>query len=308
MDYFPQHRPEVREGTATSFDGTQLWFRTVGDGPRDFLLCDGIGCDGFIWRYLEPELLRRGRIIHLHMRGHGRSEMPRDAAAVDIGHLADDCRAVLDAVGSERAVVLGHSLGVQVSLETWHRHGQRVAGLVLCCGSYENPTATFHDHRAMERLLPFLRGATRIGGRPLKQIWRRLVALPLAFHVARATEIHPDHARREDMMPYLEHLSRMDPRLFFDILRGAAAHSAGSFLADIDVPVLVVAGERDRFTPAYLSEQMCARIPAAESLVVPDGTHTAPIEHPTLVNLTITRFLDRHFPTVPAEVVAAYTS
>lgn len=275
-----------------SFDGTRLSYTVEGEGPLDFVLCDGIGCAGFVWRYLKPALLTRGRIIHLHMRGHGRSSPPEIPAHVEIHHLADDLRIVLTAAGRNPTVVLGHSMGVQVALELWRRHPQHVNALVLMCGSFENPVATFHDDSAMERILPLLRVASRLGGQTLKRVWRRLLKLPIAFHVARMTEIHPDLTRREDFNDYLDHLSMMDPAIFFRMLTGAGQHSADSYLEEIDVPTMVVGAEFDQFTPNRLSEEMAARIPNAELLVVEDGTHTAPIEHPSFINSHTVRFID----------------
>ncbi len=285
----------LEQRTVHSYDGTPLYYTVQGEGPIDFLLADGIGCDGFIWRYLAPELLRRGRVIHLHMRGHGRSGSPVDGTRIEIADFADDWQVVLDACGCEQGIALGHSMGVQVSLELWHRHPTRVSGLVLFCGSFENPVSTFHDGTMAARLLPAFQRATRAGGDRLRRAWRRAISLPLAYHVARATELDPDLARREDMDRYLDHLSRMDPALFFRMLGGAAAHSARAYLSAIDVPVLVVAGSKDRFTPARLSVEMADRIPGSQSVVVEEGTHTAPIEQPVRVNLSVTNFLEQNF-------------
>jgi len=275
-----------------SFDGTRLSFTVEGEGPLDFLLCDGIGCAGFVWRYLKPALRERGRIIHLHMRGHGRSEPPKDPANVEIHQLADDWRVVLAAVGRNPAVVLGHSMGVQVALELWRRHPQNVDALILMCGSFQNPVSTFHDDSSMERILPLLRVASRMGGRALQKVWRRLLKLPIAFHVARMTEIHPDLTRREDFNEYLEDLSQIDPALFFRMLTGAGRHSADKYLEKIDVPTLIIGAEFDQFTPGRLSEEMADRIPDAKLLVVEDGTHTAPIEQPSLINAHALHFID----------------
>ncbi len=275
-----------------SFDGTKLRYSVTGAGDVDFVLCDGIGCDGFIWRYLRPELEQRGRVIHLHMRAHGLSAVPENTENLDIRHLADDLSILLTGVRQSKTVILGHSMGVQVALELWHRHPHHVDAMVLICGSYQNPVATFHNEPLMERMLPYLQQASILGGRSLKRIWRRLVRLPLAYHVARMTEVHPDLAKKQDLGPYLEHLAEMDPALFFRILAGAGAHSADAFLEDIQEPVLVVAGQQDRFTPAYLSEEMASRLPCCELLMVEEGTHTAPVEHPVLINLNILRFID----------------
>jgi pimeloyl-ACP methyl ester carboxylesterase len=273
-------------------DGTRLYYEVEGQGPIDFVLCDGIGCDGFIWRYLKPLLLERGRIIHMHMRGHGQSAAPANPQAVGIDVLAEDWRGLLDALDARQTWVLGHSMGVQVALELAHRDADRVQGLVLMCGAFENPIATFHDSTNFSKIFPALQAATRLGGIALRTAWRKLVALPVSFHVARMTELHPDRVRREDFRPYLEHLSKMDPKLFFEMLGGAARHSARHFLPTLDMPVLVIGGENDRFTPGRLSSQMCDLLPQGTSLIVAEGTHTVPIEDPMEVNLAVQEVLD----------------
>ena len=79
------------------------------------------------------------------------------------------------------------------------------------------------------------------------------------------------------------------------MLGHAAEHSCEDILHKIDVPVLIVAGEHDTFTPVWLSEKMHCEIPDSEMLMVPDGTHTAPIELPELVCLRLEKWLGTHF-------------
>ena len=52
------------------------------------------------------------------------------------------------------AILAGHSMGVQVCLETYRRHRERVDGLVLMCGSYGTPLRTFKGKRTLEQVLP----------------------------------------------------------------------------------------------------------------------------------------------------------
>jgi pimeloyl-ACP methyl ester carboxylesterase len=81
------------------------------------------------------------------------------------------------------------------------------------------------------------------------------------------------------------------------MLRAAGEHDARELLPEVECPVLVVAGERDSFTPAYLAEEMAASMPHAELLVVQNGTHVAPLEYRELVHLRIDKFLrDRALP------------
>src|SRR5438874_8807274 len=80
-----------RQGFAVGRDETPIYYRVTGrpDGPA-VVLCDGIGCDGYVWKYLERELATDHRVVHWHYRGHGRTPPPRDRRRVDIPDLADD--------------------------------------------------------------------------------------------------------------------------------------------------------------------------------------------------------------------------
>jgi pimeloyl-ACP methyl ester carboxylesterase len=83
----------------------------------------------------------------------------------------------------------------------------------------------------------------------------------------------------------------MDARLFLGMLKHASEHSAEAHLGSVDVPVLIVAGTHDTFTPYWLSQEMYDRIPGAEMLTVPGGSHIAPLEQPELITLRLEKWL-----------------
>jgi pimeloyl-ACP methyl ester carboxylesterase len=291
-------RPERidRQGFAMGGDDTPIYYKVSGlaDGAA-VVLSDGIGCDGYIWKYLERELAERYRVVHWHYRGHGRTTPPRDARRVDIVDLADDLFGVLDAGAGDDAqtILIGHSMGVQVALEAYRRRPERVRALVLVCGSYGTPLRTFRGQRTLEQVLPFISFAVnRIPG-VVSNLWRNVLPTELAFQVATLLEINGQLIRREDFFPYLEHMAQVDVRLYLQMLAAAGRHSARDVLEQVTVPTLIIAGERDGFTPAWLSDEMQRLTPGSELYTVESGSHTAPIERPSSVNATITQFLER---------------
>ena len=257
------------------------------------VLTDGIGCDGYVWKYLRADLAGERRLIHWHYRGHGRTPLPRDPRRIGIADLADDLAGVLDDSGTEDAVLCGHSMGVQVVLETYRRHPERIRGLLLLCGSPENPLRTFRGQAGAELLLPRVRRAVERAPRLINQAARVLLPTRLAFSLAARVEVNAELLQAADFMPYLRGLSRVEVPFFLSMLAGASEHSAVDLLPAIQVPVLVVAGERDGFTPPELSKSMADAIPGAELLVVEAGSHTAPLERPELVGRTVREFLAR---------------
>lgn len=299
----PGLRRKVRRGYAIApSDGSPVFFEIFqpgstrseggGDDRAPVVLCDGIGCDGYVWRYLLRDLRDR-QVVHWHYRGHGRTPAPRDPARLAIADLADDLAAVLDEAGIDRAVVAGHSMGVQVALETYRRHRARVRGLILACGAPSHPLRTFRGAAVLEDLLPRVqRWVMRMPG-VINGVTRRLMPTRLAFEVAARLEINRELVEPDDFMPYLEGLARMDARLFVTMLGEAGAHSADDLLPEVAVPTLVVAGARDGFTPPDRSLAMAEAIPGSELVVIEEGSHTAPIERPELVGQAVRHFLAR---------------
>jgi pimeloyl-ACP methyl ester carboxylesterase len=266
------------------------------------LLCDGLGCDGYVWKYLTWALAAEYRIIHLQYRGHGQSSPPADLQNMRLSDFARDAVAVLDACECDRAVFVGHSMGVQVALEAYNQTPERVSGLVLICGSYGHPLRTFKGSDRLESLLPVLRATVSRMPRVVSAFWRRALPTQLSFYIAQQVEIDGSRVRREDFLPYLEGLAAMDPRMFVCTMAAAGQHTAKDILSRIAVPTLIVAGRRDSFTPMTLSEEMAQVIPGAELHIIESGTHTAPIERPAEMAATIGSFLRRRIlpPALPA--------
>lgn len=291
----------------STVDATPLYYeisgRETGDNNEThdavpIVLCDGIGCDGFIWKYLEPLLGQDRRVLRWHYRGHGRSRKPKNPGQVSIETLSDDLASVLDDAGIEEAVVAGHSMGVQVALEFQRRHRYRNKGLVLVCGAHSEPLQTFKGSDLLELVLPALRKTVGAAPGLFSSIGRAVLTRNWVYRVAAKFEIQEELLSRQDFMPYMKGLAQMDPTLFLAMLAEAAQHSTREFLGEIRVPTLVIAGERDTFTPPDLSREMATLIPGAELCIVHDGTHSTPLEHRDLVGSVTADFLARLTPSV----------
>jgi len=280
-----------RECFVDAEDGTRLFVEELGDGEPAIVLTDGIGCDGFAWRYLAPRLARRHRVIHWHFRGHGRSGPPVDRERLSIEDLARDLHRVCAAQGVTRPVIAAHSMGVQVALEFTRQNPGDVSALLLMCGSFGRITTTFHGTDLLDQVLPSLVRGSKMFPGVARAMWGRVPAA-LAFRVACAgRELDGERIREEDFQRYWDHAALMDPDVFLRMLQYAGAHDAAGFLPDVDAPTLVVAAERDTFTPMELADEMARTIPDAELEVIDEASHAAPVEQPDRIADRVEEFL-----------------
>jgi pimeloyl-ACP methyl ester carboxylesterase len=283
-----------QQGFAHAEDGTRLFWGVRGKGEPTIVLCDGIGCDGFAWTYLQPHLAARHRVLHWHYRGHGRSGAPVDRDRIDVVQIARDLRTILDKLEIHDVVAVGHSMGTQVALELYRLEPQRTRAMVLLCGSYGRVTRTFHGSNVLEQVLPTLIEQVQKHRGLARAIWQR-VPPGLAFRIARMSkEIDALAIREEDFRHYIEHVGAMDPDLFLEMLQKAGEHTAEDLLPHIRVPTLVIAAERDTFTPCALAKAMADTIPNAEHKLLVNGTHAAPVEQPARILEWIDSFLVLH--------------
>jgi pimeloyl-ACP methyl ester carboxylesterase len=289
----------VEENFAVAEDGTRIWWRAAGQGSPAVVLSDGIACAGYIWRHLFPALAARGRVLHWNYRGHGKSECPREVDHVSLLDCVGDLFAVLDAAGEPSAVLAGHSMGVQVCLEAHRQDPARARALVLICGAPGRTLDHFHGRRFLSTVFPYIRELVLTAPGLARWAFRKALSTELALQVGLWFEVNRHLLPREDLERYLADAAEVDLEVYVRMLSTAAQHDASAHLPNAKIPVLVVAGEKDTWTPFSLSSSMHDAIPGSELLVLPAGTHTGPLEHPELVALRLEKFLSERVVALP---------
>lgn len=286
-----------RTGFAVAEDGVRLHWTTIGPATGSqgaFVCCNGVGVSTFFWKYVVAHFSDRFTVLLWDYRGHGQSGRPPSLGTDDLGipsHTRDLAR-VMDAAGVDDALMLGHSMGCQVILEFHRNHRARVRGLVPLLGSAGRTLDTFYDNPRSPRYFRLAaRLVDRLGDRT-HTLARPLLQSRVAWFIARAASlVDPFYASADDMLPYLRHLATMDLQVFIHAVLSTNDHDAWDTLPDIRVPTLIVAAERDAFTPMWLSRKMAASVPGSDFLVLADGTHAAIIEQPETINRRLERFV-----------------
>jgi pimeloyl-ACP methyl ester carboxylesterase len=280
-----------QEGVLTSVTGAPLVYQLHGDrGP---ILCcsNGVGVSTFFWETFARSMGRELRVVLWDYPGHGRSGDPDDPR-VTLQQLAEDELRVLSAVGTDRAVLLGHSLGAQVNFEVYRRHPERVSALIPTLGGFGRAVEGFFGGPKLS--LPLAAAARAIlprGHRVIPPLLSPLAKSRLLERGARLLHIVDPDA--PDMRGYFEHLVRVDYRVFASLLKAAQDQDAFDLLPTVRVPTLVVGAEKDYFVPPKISRRMAETIPEAELFMLAGASHAGLFEQEPRYRARVREFLAR---------------
>jgi 4,5:9,10-diseco-3-hydroxy-5,9,17-trioxoandrosta-1(10),2-diene-4-oate hydrolase len=256
-----------------------LRLHVVEAGPPDApaLLClHGLGASHAIWAPVLDAFADRHRVVALDLPGHGRSSKPD--AAYDAAFYAEAVDGLARALGIERAVVFGSSLGGRVALELAIRRPHLARALVLAApaGDYASalrPAAMLFD------LLP--------GPRILRAGLRR--GLERSFHDPQ----NPSCAARRRIQE--EQIAADDfPQFARAITRSIAAllRSPRQPVEQVTQPVLVCWGREDRIVPVARARALVGRVPHARLHVFDRCGHLPMLECTAQYLEVVGAFLD----------------
>lgn len=128
------------ESRYATVDDVRVHYKLIGEGTRTTVLVHGGGCDLTFWELQLPALLNIGRVLLLDLPGHGLSDKPEDLRYSMKLH-ARAINAVVEDAKVDRAIVVGHSLGVPALREFYRGWPEKVAGFIAVDGIliYEDP-------------------------------------------------------------------------------------------------------------------------------------------------------------------------
>jgi pimeloyl-ACP methyl ester carboxylesterase len=190
----------------------------------------------------------------------------------------------MDEVGARNAVLIGASAGGTVALETYARAPGRVRALILI-----SPAIT-GDVGPPAAVRPLLRGPQ--GRRLGPYVVRRRAADVSLERVTRSWH-DPSRATAQDLHAYQRPLQVEGwDRGLWEVLTAEPPPALATLLGRIDVPTLVVAGERDRVISPRWNARTAAAIPDARLEVLPDCGHTPHEECPDALLEVLRDFLN----------------
>lgn len=261
-------RAELR---SVDVDGLTIAYRVAGQGPA-LVLLHGFLSDSRCWRRQLAHLSDRFRVVAWDAPGAGSSSDPPDGfTTADFAHRL---AGFLDAVGIDRAHVLGLSWGGILAQVFYRFHAGRVRSLVLA-DTYAGWRGSLPEAVWKERLAACLRDAD---GPPATLV---ATFMPGLFTNAASPEV------RDEMSAIV---SAFHPAGFRLMALSCAEADMRDLLPDIAVPTLLIWGDDDRRSPLGVAEAFHVAIPGSELAVIANAGHVSNMEQPAAFNGHVRRF------------------
>lgn len=244
-----------------------------GSGARGLVFLHGIGSTRHAFEDQLAHFAEDWRAVAWDMPGYGESP---PLERMTFPGLAGALVRLLDHLGLDRAVIVGHSMGGMVAQELVARHGERVRALVLCATSpaFGTPGGDWQREFLKARLQPLDEGKT-----------------PADIAPALVSAIVGDDPDPRAVGRAVACMASIVPSAYRAALHCLVGFDRRAELARIGCPTLVLAGEKDRVAPPPVVERMARAIPGARYECLPGVGHLANLERPDLFDSALGAFL-----------------
>ncbi len=252
--------------------GFRIGFERKGEGPP-LVLLHGALSDSRAWRRQLDGLSNEFTVVAWDAPGCGRSSDPPESFR--LADYADCLAAFIDEIGIERPHLLGLSFGGGLALEFYGRYPEVPRTLILA-SAYAGWAGSLSAEEVERRLEEGLKQSNR-SPEEVVATW-----LPTMFSSSVPAEIVEETAAM---------MADFHPSGMRAMLRAFAEADLRDVLPRIEVPTLLLYGEYDQRSPLSVAQELHARIPKSNMVVIPGVGHDSSTEAPEIFNAEVRRFL-----------------
>lgn len=227
----------------------------------------------------EPQMMALPhdiRAISYDVRGHGSSDVGDGQYTIEL--FVDDLVALLDELGIRQAVLCGLSMGGYIALRAVERNPDRIRALILCDTRSEADSNEAKIKRANQ-----MKSVKQTGSAAFAEGFVKAVFAPETF------KTHPTAV--ETVRKIIEATPPLS--IAATLLALAARTDTTPALSGIEIPTLILVGEKDTLTPPSASEAMHKQIKNSVLHSIPNAAHMSNLENPAAFNKHLLEFLKR---------------
>ena len=281
-------------------DNEQIFFVknfTKVDHHRPVLIFNyGLVCSNHHWKFQTEYFDKQGYQILIHdYRGHFQSSGSHDVKKITFQQMTKDIGEMSDFLGIKKAVVLGHSMGVNICLQLAKDYPELVVGMVLISGTFINVKDVMFDTNLMEFIAPIANLGLEKYPNVFKKIWSRGGMNPLLREIIHTTGFNRGKVSKEFIEIYLNRVGQLGADVFFQLFNEMTKQNITGSLECLAIPSLVMGGLGDNVIPNHLQRTLAALLPNSETYFLKDGSHVPQADFPAMVNERIELFINQRF-------------
>jgi 3-oxoadipate enol-lactonase len=257
------------------FNGHKIAYRDHGGDGTPVLLVHGFPFHSEMWEPQIDALGDRFRFVTIDLLGFGESDAPHDRSAYSIETYADQLKAVVDALGVGKVVLVGLSMGGYVTFAFMRKYRDFAAGIVLADTRAEADVPEITERRTAQQKQVSEKGT------------EELIDTLTGTYVSQSTI-----EKKRDVVERVKSLMDNPAYGFIGALEAMKNRlDSTDGLVEIKVPTLIVVGENDALTPPELSRKMHEHIGESRLVVLPEAGHMSNLESPDAFNGALAEFL-----------------
>jgi pimeloyl-ACP methyl ester carboxylesterase len=266
---------DQRQGQYVELNGARIFYQVAGQGTP-LLLIHGFPLDGELFEGQLTGLSSQFKVITPDLRGFGKSTTPN--AKGSIVTYAHDIIALMDHLGIKKAIIGGHSMGGQITLELYREAPERFLGMILI------------DTNAMPASIVEQAQWPAFGVQAQRKGVPSIVPI-ITPQMLTGVERMANLSGTTEMMDILAEASVNGVKGGGQAL--ATRPDYTGLLPTIAVPTLVLVGLDDPIYSFEVSEMMKAAIPSSKLVIIPQAEHASIFEQRPASNLAIARFAEQ---------------
>jgi non-heme chloroperoxidase len=253
----------------------------------------GLVCNNAHWQEQLPYFDNLGYPILIHdYRLHYESALQAPIESLTFENIALDLHEILKTLGHPKVFMLGHSMGVNVTLEYAHRFESSTLGMVLISGTVIPPHDIMFDTNVMELATPTIQWVTRTFPSIFSEVWKSSHKNPVLQSLIHRGGFNKKTVPKEFVEHYLKKIGELEPEVFHQLFSEMKKHNIIGKLESISAPSLVIGGDKDKVIPNYLQEILHSRLKQSKLYIIKDGSHVPQVDFPKNINERIELFFN----------------
>ena len=259
-------------------NGIDIYYETAGSGEA-LVLISGLGYPLWQWHKMTPFLTEHFQVISFDNRGVGQTDKPAGPYSAQM--LAEDTTGLLDALGIDNAIIMGHSMGGFIAQAMALDFSEKVSKLVLCSTNFGGPNHVPVSAEAMAVLSDVISD-------PLTRFTNGLQVSTAPGWADANPQIVQEWIEWRIANPI--DMASYQAQMAIGLALIPEEASFESKLSNISVPTLILFGAHDKVVPPENAKLLAKQLTKNTTVIIPDAGHFFPMEMPEAASQIVIDF------------------